>query len=270
MIPIILHHGFMGYGDLAVGPLRLSYFRGIDRMIRGRGHPLVVSQVSPSGPIELRARQLKENILRGLKPLGCEGERMLILAHSMGGLDARFMIQNLGMDDRVAGLLTVCTPHRGSPYADWCIDNLGRLGALRLMNMIGFDTRAVNDLTTTNCRRLNRDVKNVPGVQYFSISAARPWQRVPPWAIHAHRIITAKEGENDSLVSVRSATWGEHLGTWPADHWHTINHRFVLELSEPTGDITPYWEQAIEAVVGKLEGGGKRRGARQKAAKAGG
>jgi hypothetical protein len=92
-------------------------------------------------------------------------------------------------------------------------------------------------------------------VQYFSISAARPWQRVPPWAIHSHRIITAKEGDNDSLVSVKSSTWGDHLDTWPADHWHTINHRFVLELSEPTGDITPYWEKAVSGVVEKVERG---------------
>ena len=38
----------------------------------------------------------------------------------MGGLDARYMIGQLGMADRVAALLTVTTPHRGSPYADWC------------------------------------------------------------------------------------------------------------------------------------------------------
>ncbi|MEO6437484.1 MAG: alpha/beta fold hydrolase [Tepidisphaeraceae bacterium] len=253
MIPIILHHGLFGFGDIAVGPMKLSYFRGIDRMIRQRGHPLVVSRVHPTGPIELRARQLKENILRGLKPLGKERERVIIIAHSMGGLDARYMIHSLGMDDRVAALLTITTPHRGSPYADWCVLNLGkRLGALRLMNMIGLDTRAVNDLTTESCRRFNRQIKNVPGVQYFSVSAARPWRRVPPWAIHSHRIITAREGDNDALVSVKSSTWGDHLGVWPADHWHTINHKFVLEIQKPTGDITPYWEAAIEKVTKRM------------------
>ena len=232
MIPIVLHHGFMGFGDVGVGPVKLSYFRGIDRMIRGRGHPLIVSRVSPSGPIELRARQLKANILRGLKQQKLDRQRIIIVAHSMGGLDARYMISELGMADQVAGLLSVTTPHRGSPYADWCILNLGtRLGGLRLMNMIGLDVRAVSDLTTESCRRFNRQIKNAPGVQYFSISASRPWQRVPPWAIHSHRIITAKEGDNDSLVSVKSSTWGDHLDTWPADHWHTINHRYVLELS---------------------------------------
>jgi triacylglycerol lipase len=254
MIPIVLHHGFMGFGDVGVGPVKLRYFRGIDRMIQRRGHPLIVSKVHPTGSIELRARQLKENILRGLKGLGLEKQRVLIVAHSMGGLDSRYLISELGMDDQVAALLTVTTPHRGSPYADWCLKNLGdRLGGLRLMQMIGLDVRAVSDLTTASCRAFNREVKNAPAVQYFSVGASRPWQRVPPWAIHSHRVITATEGDNDSLVSVKSSTWGEHLGVWPADHFHTINHRFVLEIDKPTGDITPYWEKAIAKVLARMQ-----------------
>jgi triacylglycerol lipase len=259
MIPIVLHHGLMGFGDLRVGPVKLSYFRGIDRAIQQRGHPLIVSRVHPTGPIELRARQLKEIILRSLKQFGRERERFLLIGHSMGGLDARYLTSELGMADQVAGVFTVTTPHRGSPYADWCLLNLGkRLGGLRLMNMLGLDLRAVSDLTTESCRRFNRQIKNVPGVQYFSVSAARPWYRVPPFAVHAHKIISQAEGENDCLVSVKSSTWGEHLGVWPADHFHTINHRFVLEFHQPTGDIVPLRMQALERVTGELSEGGMR------------
>ena len=64
MLPVILHHGLLGSGDIAVGPVKLSYFRGIDRAIMQRGHPTIVSRVHPTGPIELRARQL------GLQQLG--------------------------------------------------------------------------------------------------------------------------------------------------------------------------------------------------------
>jgi triacylglycerol lipase len=253
MIPIVLHHGLLGFGDIGIGPVKLAYFRGIDRALTSRGHPLVISRVHPTGPIELRARQLKENILRGLKQADREREPVIIVAHSMGGLDARYMISKLGMDDRVAALLTITTPHRGSPYADWCLENLGkRLGGLKLMKFLGLDVRAISDLTTENCRRFNRTIKNSPRVQYFSVSAARPWHRVPPFAVHAHRIIAAAEGENDCLVSVRSSTWGDHLGVWPADHFHTVNHRMVLELKKPTGSIVPLWTKALDQVMAKL------------------
>jgi triacylglycerol lipase len=251
MIPIVLHHGFMGFGDVAVGPVKVAYFRGIDRALAKRGHPIIVSRVHPTGSIELRARQLKDHILRELKEH--ELERILIVAHSMGGLDARYMISKLDMADRVAGLLTITTPHRGSPYADWCLEHLGRrMGGLLLMKKLGLDVQAISDLTTASCRKFNRAIKNAAGVQYFSVSAARPWHRVPAFALHSHRIIAAAEGENDSLVSVKSSTWGEHLGIWPADHFHSINHRFVMEIKKPTGNIVPLWMKAIEHVTGKL------------------
>jgi triacylglycerol lipase len=250
VLPIVLHHGLLGSGDISIGPVKLSYFRNIDRAIADRGHPVIVSRVHPTGSIELRARQLKVNILKGLKRQNLPRDsRVLIIAHSMGGLDARFMISELGMADRVAGLLSITTPHRGSPYADWCVENLGeKLRGARLLDMIGLDVRAVSDLTTSSCRQFNRDVKNVVGVQYFSISAARPWHRVPPWFIHAHKVVTNAEGDNDCVVSVKSSTWGTHLGVWPADHLHTINHRVVMEIKDPTGDIVPYWMRAIERV----------------------
>jgi hypothetical protein len=89
-------------------------------------------------------------------------------------------------------------------------------------------------------------------VKYFSVSAARPWNLVPPFALPSWRIIHDKEGENDGLVSVKSSTWGTHLGVWPADHWHTLNRRYVIELKDPTGDITPYYLKALERVVAEL------------------
>jgi triacylglycerol lipase len=253
MTPIVLHHGLLGVGFRA-GPLDLSYFRGIDRAIAGAGHPLIVSRVHPTAGIETRGRQLKEIILRQLEILNRpQDERLVIVAHSMGGLDARYMISKLGMAHRVRALLTITTPHRGSPYADWCVRHLGRrLGGFQLFNFLGLDMRAAVDLTTESCRRFNEQVPDHPDVRYFSVSAARPWHRVPAFALHAHRVVFDVEGENDCLVSVRSSTWADHLGTWPADHFHTINKRLVLEIRNPTGDIVPYYVKAIDEVFRRI------------------
>ena len=248
-IPVLLHHGLMGFGDLRAGPVRLSYFRRIDRAIADRGHPVIVSRVHPTAGIATRARQLKETLLRQLDILGYSKGKVLIIAHSMGGLDARYLITKLGMADRVAALLTVSTPHRGSPYADWCVRHLGqRLGGLGLMRFLGLDVQAANDLTTEACARFNEEVPDSPDVRYFSVSGSRPWHRVPPFALHAYKVVYDAEGENDSLVSVKSSIWGTHLGVWPADHWHTINHRLVVELKNPTGDSAPYYLEALEAM----------------------
>lgn len=244
---VILHHGLLGFDALRVGSLRLPYFVGIEDAITERGHPLIVSRVHPTGSIERRARELKATLLRQFKTLKLpRADRVVIFAHSMGGLDARFMISKLGMADRVAALVTVATPHRGSPYADWCLLNLGqRLKGLQLAKLIGWNIEALMDLTTERCKAFNECTPDHPDVQYFSISGARPWRLVPPWAIHSHRIVSKAEGDNDALVSVKSSTWGTHLGVWPADHWHLINHRMVIEVLEKTGDITPYYVNVL-------------------------
>ena len=251
LIPIVLHHGILGFPNLKLGPIRLKYYRGIDRALAQRGHPIVCPRVHPMAGIETRARELKTIILRQLDVL--RHDQVLIIAHSMGGLDARYMISRLGMEDRVSALLTISAPHRGSPFADWCLEHLGRrLGGIQLARAFGLDVQAVSDLTTGSCRQFNQDVPDSPRVKYFSVGASRPWHRIPAFAIHSHKIIFDAEGENDGLVSVKSSTWGKHLGIWPADHWHLINHRLTLELKDPTGDITPYYLDALERMENRV------------------
>jgi triacylglycerol lipase len=252
-LPLVLHHGFCGFANFRIGPIGWSYFQGIDRALTEQGFPVVVTRVHPTAGIATRARQLKEQILSHLKKIGAGKQRVLIVAHSMGGLDARYMIRRLGMEERVVALLSVTAPHRGTSYADWCVRHLGRrLGGFQLMNFLGLDVQAVSDLTTACCARFNEEVPDSPAVKYFSTSAARPMHLVPPFAMHAHKVVSDAEGPNDSLVSVKSSTWGKHLGVWPADHWHTINKRFVVELHNPTGDITPYYLDAVKQVVREI------------------
>jgi len=250
MTPIVLQHGLFGFGSLELGKIKLSYFHKIDRALEERGHPLIVSRVHPTGPIRMRAIQLKKTIRERCRELGVRG-RVIIIAHSMGGLDARYMIAKLGMEDQVAALVTLCTPHRGSPYADWCLRNVGRkLGGLKLMKLLGLDVSAVTDLTTESCLRFNDEIPDCPDVRYYSISAARPMHRVPAFMIHSHKLISDIEGPNDGVVSVASATWGEHLETWPCDHLHAINKRLVPEIRNRTGSIIPYYMKLLDRVAG--------------------
>ena len=258
MLPVVLHHGLFGTGDVHVGPLTLSYFRGIDRAITDRGHPLVVTRVHPSSSVENRGRQLKTSMLQQLAAMGRPREKAILIGHSMGGLDARYAVAKLGLAEHVAAVVTVTTPHRGSPVADWAVRNLGdRLGITRLLQLLRLDFGAIADLTTARCATFNQQVPNVPGVPYYSVSAARPWTKMPPFALHAHAVIRAAEGDNDGLVSVRSSTWGTHLGTWAADHWHTINRRWMPELPSPgaTGSIIPYWLRLLDRVTADLSAG---------------
>jgi triacylglycerol lipase len=252
MLPVVLHHGLFGHGDLQFGPLKIPGFHKIDRAITGLGHPLIIPTVHPTSSIALRAGQLKEIILDRLAVLGRAGQKVILMAHSMGGLDARYAVSKLGLDQHVAAVVTITSPHRGSPFADWMVRNLGRVGGLRLAKYLGIDLSAGPDLTTEQCAVFNEAVPDVPGIKYYSVSAARPWTKIPPFALHSHHIIRSIEGDNDGLVSVKSSTWGKHQGVWKADHWHTINRRFMPEFKNPTGDIAPLWVSLLGRVKAGL------------------
>jgi triacylglycerol lipase len=250
MCPVVLHHGIFGFGNFNVGPVYVPFFRGgIERALAERGHPLIVTRVHPTAGVAERARQLKESILRQVADRRLDDQPVIIIAHSMGGLDARYMIARLGMEKHVRALLTLSTPHRGSSFADWVMLHLGqRLRAAQLVAALRLNWRAVFDLTRRECQRFNEETPDSPSVRYFSISASQPARLMPKFLLLSHRIIAAAEGDNDGLVSVASSTWGTHLGIWPADHFHLINRRFTRVALRREANITPRYLAALDAM----------------------
>lgn len=54
------------------------------------------------------------------------GRGVNFIGHSMGGLDCRHLISHFNPSEYVPlSLITVGTPHRGSPFMDWCQENIG-------------------------------------------------------------------------------------------------------------------------------------------------
>lgn len=90
-------------------------FGRIEKKLKDSGYVVYTAKTDGFGTIENNALQLKEYVE---KVLATEhAEKVNLIAHSKGGLDALCMINNLGMEDKVASLTTLCTPHYGSPIA---------------------------------------------------------------------------------------------------------------------------------------------------------
>jgi len=69
-----------------------------------------------TGSIVSRAARLDEQLRAQAR-----GRGVNMLAHSMGGLDSRYLISHLRPTDYAPlSLTSVSTPHRGSPFMDWC------------------------------------------------------------------------------------------------------------------------------------------------------
>jgi triacylglycerol lipase len=216
--PIVLVHGLFGFDRIcAFGRVLKDYFPGIREQLEAGGNRVLIARVSPTGGVSRRAEDLKQFIQRETP-----SEPVHIIGHSMGGLDARYMTAKLGMESRVRSVTSVGTPHRGSSFADWGVSRFARL-LEPLFRFLFIPFQAFHDLTTDGCRRFNEDVPNVPGVRYFSVAGKCDRALLGPEWWFPFRLVEKAEGPNDGVVSVASATWGEHTDLWPGDHLNLVN-----------------------------------------------
>ena len=223
--PIILAHGVCRFDKVWSDSLNidnnddakldnLHYFKGIRTMLKENGFVVYHSSVSWASNVDTRAEDLKKNVLDILKKENCE--KVNIIAHSMGGLDARHMLfndRNSGkIHQQTASITTISTPHSGSPFADWGTDNLPHV--IPLAQRLGLDLNALKDLRTDRCREFNSNPDVIEFEQtceknsVFQTYAGKQdfWSIFGALKLSFY-IIEKKEGENDGLVSVNSARW---------------------------------------------------------------
>lgn len=213
--PIVLAHGLMGFDELRLaGSLLpgLQYWRGITEALRANGCEVIIAHVPPSASIEDRAARLSECI-----EAKAAGKKVNIIAHSMGGLDSRYMISRLKPENvKVLSLTTVASPHRGSAFADFVMKQVGPIFSPKFwqsLDSMGISTGAFDQLTRRYMlEEFNPKTPDDPSVRYFSYGAVKQPTLWSPFR-QPGRIVRMKEGENDGLVSVGSAKWGTYKGT---------------------------------------------------------
>lgn len=199
---IVLAHGLLGFSELRLAGQflpGLKYWRGITEALSAKGIEVIVATVPPSGSVEARAAKLAESIAAKAK-----GKEVNIIAHSMGGLDSRYMISQLKPTDfKIKSLTTIATPHRGSSFADYMFETIGPRRIKRIYNVIeyfGFETGAFSQLTLKYMREsFNPRTPDIEDVRYFSYGASLEPTR---WSVFApsHVIVKREEGINDGLV----------------------------------------------------------------------
>ena len=109
--PVILVHGIVIKDFLFI-----KAFGKIENKLRKEGYLVFTSKTDGFGTIEYNASILKMQIEEILDKY--QVDKVNIIAHSKGGLDSKYMIKHLNMEDKVASLTTLCTPHKGSKIAD--------------------------------------------------------------------------------------------------------------------------------------------------------
>jgi triacylglycerol lipase len=208
---VILVHGFWGYNRIGLPRVGLHYFRGICQHLAANGITALTVRLPPGGGVPERAGKLA-TLLRSVPG------RIVIIGHSMGGLDARYLAAKSDLVDRIAAVITVGTPHRGTPLADVAAHHSMRL-IYRMVQALGIPIDAVQWLTTEGAARFNAEIKDNPRIFYGSVVAGK---RLPTTPISVplrimHKYLN-KFGPNDGVVPLDSQPWGTVLADIEADH----------------------------------------------------
>lgn len=214
--PIVLAHG------LAVHDADGIYtpWGRVPEALRAQGAVVYLGGQDAWGSIETGAGQLWRTVQRAMREQGCT--RVNIIAHSKGGLEARFLISAMGWARHVASLTMLSTPNRGSRVAEallcarpgialWA---RGNDAYWRLHGDERPDTlRAGRQLTPRYLAAFNRRCPDAACVYYQSWGARLDHARADRAMVLTRGLFYPLHGESDGLVTPVSARWGRYRGT---------------------------------------------------------
>lgn len=225
--PVVLMHGF----GVGASFRRGGHLHSQALHLRSRGVRAIAPNVSPYNTVQARTAMWDDRLQHVLEDTN--SDRLLIVAHSMGGLDARYLISKMNWHEAIDVLVTVSTPHRGSSIAqfildqpesvrEWLVDMADWVGSNILDDSSANIRQALTELTPEYVQNtFNEDVPDHPDVEYWSYGCqAGKGTDIPidPVFRYLNRYLFEREGVNDGIVSVQSARWGKYQGTVNADH----------------------------------------------------
>ena len=225
--PLVLMHGF---GVLA-GMRRGGHLYGAAAHLRMHGVLAFAPNVAPYNTVSFRSSMWMDRLNDVLSETGAS--RVNLVAHSMGGLDGRYLISRAGLHDRVASLTTISTPHHGTYIAEYVLSRPERVREIlaKLADWVGTQAvagaeadfrQALSELTLEHMHSsFNEKVEDHPDIRYRSFAgAAGKGTETPinPILRIGNSILFSAEGLNDGIVSESSAKWGRFEETVAADH----------------------------------------------------
>lgn len=232
--PLLLVHG-VGFRDFHY----FNYWGRIPRELVKNGAAVFYGHQEAWGTVEDNALILKDKIREIKQTAGCE--KVNIIAHSKGGLDARYLIRGLHMEADIASLTTINTPHRGSALVDLLEhlpDAIYRLVCRFIDYYFGKlgDTKpdaytASRQLSRSYAREFNRTYPDAETIYYQSYTSlmkhgfSSKLLCVPYW------ILKALDGPNDGLVTAESAAWANFRGVITNRYLRGISHGDMIDLT---------------------------------------
>ncbi len=231
--PVVLIHG-AGFRDRKY----LNYWGRIPKALMNNGCSIFYGHQDSWATIENNAIIIKNRIEKIIEETGTE--KVNLIAHSKGGLESRYVISSLDMSSKIASLTTIATPHHGSKTMV-VIFKLPKV-LLRLVSvftnlwfrMLG-DAKpdfynVCGQFTTDFAEKFNNDNPDSLDVYYQSYAAVMNNSLSDMFMLIPHFVVNLIEGENDGLVTPKSAAWTNFRGVFRGSTKRGISHADEVDI----------------------------------------
>ena len=245
--PVLLVHG-MGFRDRK----HLNYWGRIPKVIEEEGNTVFYGNQDANGSVVTNGEYLAERVRRIAEEHGIE--KFNVIAHSKGGVDIRYAISTLKINDLVASVTTINTPHNGSVTLDHLLkfpDFLIRFGCkvtdlwFRLLGDKKPDTyRTIKDMETGNSAEFNRKNPDAPDIYYqsYAFSCKKVTSDFFLW--FTNLVVKHYEGENDGLLAPRALIWTNFRG-----HFRSATNRGISHFDEVDFRRRPLTRKKLDGIT---------------------
>ncbi len=261
--PILLVHG-MGFRDSRI----INYWGRIPQIFTDDGNDVFYGNQDSNGTIEDNAQALRMRIRNIIRETSAE--KLNVISHSKGGMDMRYAICHLGINQYVASLTTINTPHNGSKSIDrvlklpkplvkaagGCSDLWLRLQGDRNPNaykvFLSFSTEYTN--------QFNKENPDDPNIYYQSYACVMKNSASDIVMCIPHAIVNLIEGENDGLLTPEGVKHGDFKGIVRSNSGRGISHcdevdlrrrRFTNKSGDGVSDILDMYREILQTLKDK-------------------
>ena len=223
--PVLMVHG-MGFRDGSIG-----YWGRIPGVLRKNGARVFFGGQEANASVQRNAAILADRIRSILDETGAG--KVNIIAHSKGGLEARWLISVLGMGGSVASLTTISTPHHGSAVMERLMKLSGLMKLIGrvtdLFKRIGGDKQpdtftCFRQLTKSYMKEFDRLCPDDGRVMYRSCAFVMKSPLSDILMAVPYMAVKAMNGQSDGFLTPEEVKWGEFLGTFTGTGRRGISH----------------------------------------------
>jgi triacylglycerol lipase len=210
--PVVLVHGIAAADKKG----NADDWGRIPEVLRAQGADLYFGNTEGLGTYEVNAEILKNTIEEIL--LKTKKEKVNIIGHSKGGLDARYLIWRYNLGDKVASVTMISTPHHGWEFADLLYkkniiqSKLGKNALKTFGRLYGNKEQDIYDviyqLTTESMTAFNALVQPDENVFYQTYYSTMKNAVDDFKYLYTFPYIKNVSGKNDGVVSEKSVRWG--------------------------------------------------------------